>query len=176
MTTETIRDEENDKMNKTNMYNKTSNPPDRFIAGETAASPSREKQTDKENTNPQTNYRANRDAGFNAGDRDSNTRNPSNQSTSENKKDTGVNDRAATPTDKSPAAGGNRPGMGASDGAAIAPKTSEPGAATAQAFGRRDDTQKPNSATKKIDKDAPDEQGTPQTYDATGKKGSDIRN
>jgi hypothetical protein len=173
MTTETTYDKKTDK---TNTYNKMNNPQDNSIAGETTQSPRPEAQAHKENTSPNTNYRANRDTSFNANEQNANMRSPSNQDSTGNKADTGANDRVAAPNDKAPIAGGNGMRMGSSDDAAIAPKTREPSAAPTQTFGRRDDTQKPNTAAKKIDEDATDEQRMPQTYDSTGKKTSDTKN
>jgi hypothetical protein len=173
MTTETTYDKKTDKANT---YNKTNNPQDSSTGGQNTPSPRPEARVDKENINSNTNYRDSRPATPNADDRNTNMRSPSNQDSTGNKADMGAKDRIAAPNTKTPVAGGNGTRMGNSDDAAIAPKTGEPRTAATQTFGRRDDTQRPNTAAKKIDEDAPEVQKTPQTYGSTAKNKSDTKN
>jgi hypothetical protein len=172
MTTETTYDKKTDK---TNTYNKMNNPQDDSRAGETTHSPRPEARVDKENTSPNTNYKANRDTNLHADERNTNMRSPSNQDSSGNKADTGVRDRVAAPNPKTPIAGGNGTRMGGSNDEETTPKTGEPMAAATQTPDRRDDTQRPNTAAKKIDEDTPDEQRAPRTNDVTAKT-SDTKN
>jgi hypothetical protein len=105
--------------------------------------------------------------------KNSNIRTPENQNLGQINADRSMKDRSAAPNTESMSATGNDTKIRSPD-ADTTSKASDYKSVTNQTFPGRDEPSKGDALTKNIDKDAPEDQKAPQTYDA-GNKASDNK-